>query len=48
MTKKRLAAVTGGNRGIGLQICRDLANEGFEVLLTARDIKKGEDAAEKL
>ena len=48
MTEKRLATVTGGNRGIGFQICRDLAKEGFEVLLTARDIKKGEDATEKL
>jgi len=43
-----LAAVTGGNRGIGLQICRDLAREGFDVILTARGVKKGLDAVEKL
>ena len=48
MTQKKLAAVTGGNRGIGLQICRDLAKEGFEVILTARAVKKGLDAAGKL
>ena len=48
MTKKKLAAVTGGNRGVGLQICRDLAKEGFEVILTARAVEKGQDAAEKL
>ena len=48
MTEKKLAAVTGGNRGIGFQICRDLAKEGFEVILTARAEKKGLHAAEKL
>ncbi len=48
MTEKKLAAVTGGNRGIGFQICRDLAREGFKVILTSRDLKKGQDAAEKL
>jgi len=48
MTNKKLAAVTGGNRGIGFQICRDLAKEGFEVILTARGIEKGFEATEKL
>ena len=48
MTEKKLAAVTGGNRGIGFQICRDLAKAGFEVILTARAVKKGLDAVEKL
>ena len=48
MTEKKLAAVTGGNRGIGFQIRRDLAKEGFEVILTARAEKKGLHAAEKL
>ncbi|MCH7954978.1 MAG: SDR family oxidoreductase [Candidatus Marinimicrobia bacterium] len=48
MTEKKLAAVTGGSRGIGFQICRDLAKEGFEVILTARNTKKGLDATEKL
>ena len=48
MTNKKLAAVTGGNRGIGFQICRDLAKEGFAVILTARSAEKGLEAAEKL
>ncbi len=48
MTEKKLAAVTGGNRGIGFQICRDLAKEGFKVILTGRAAKKGLDATEKL
>ncbi|MCH8304648.1 MAG: SDR family NAD(P)-dependent oxidoreductase, partial [Candidatus Marinimicrobia bacterium] len=48
MTTKKLAAVTGGNRGIGFQICRDLAKEGFAVILTAREVEKGLEAAEKL
>ena len=48
MTEKKLSAVTGGNRGIGFQICRDLAKEGFEVILTARNTEKGLEAVEKI
>jgi NAD(P)-dependent dehydrogenase (short-subunit alcohol dehydrogenase family) len=33
----RIALVTGGNRGIGLEVCRQLAALGHTVLLTARD-----------
>ena len=43
-----VALVTGGSRGIGFEICRQLANRGFVVLLTARDIGKAKTAAEKL
>ncbi|KAL4591503.1 hypothetical protein LXL04_004471 [Taraxacum kok-saghyz] len=36
--KKRCAVVTGGNKGIGLETCRQLAlNDGIEVILTTRD-----------
>lgn len=40
--------VTGGNRGIGLEICRQLASNGVLVVLTARDAKKGSQAVEEL
>jgi (+)-neomenthol dehydrogenase len=36
--------VTGGNRGIGLEICRQLASKGVTVVLTARDEKRGAEA----
>lgn len=45
---KRVAVVTGGNKGIGLEICRQLAAEGLLVVLTARDEKKGLAAAKSL
>jgi NAD(P)-dependent dehydrogenase (short-subunit alcohol dehydrogenase family) len=44
----RLALVTGANRGIGFEVCRQLASRGFAVLLTARDFAKAETAARKL
>jgi NAD(P)-dependent dehydrogenase (short-subunit alcohol dehydrogenase family) len=40
-----VALVTGGNRGIGLEVCRQLAHNGHEVILGARDKAKGERAA---
>jgi NAD(P)-dependent dehydrogenase (short-subunit alcohol dehydrogenase family) len=45
---KRIAVVTGANRGIGLEICRQLAQAGMHVILTARDEAKGKAAAKKL
>uniref|UniRef100_A0A0E0EGC1 Uncharacterized protein n=1 Tax=Oryza meridionalis TaxID=40149 RepID=A0A0E0EGC1_9ORYZ len=45
---ERLAVVTGGNRGIGLEVCRQLALQGVTVILTARDEKRGKDAVESL
>ncbi|KAJ1702142.1 hypothetical protein LUZ63_001921 [Rhynchospora breviuscula] len=45
---KRIALVTGGNKGIGLEICRQLALNGTNVILTARDEKRGKEAVEKL
>ncbi|XP_038978218.1 salutaridine reductase-like isoform X2 [Phoenix dactylifera] len=47
-TEKRIAVVTGGNKGIGLEICRQLALNGVRVILTARDEKRGQEAVEKL
>ena len=47
-TTQRIALVTGGNRGIGLEVCRQLAQQGFLVLLTARDVAKAKAAAQKV
>jgi NAD(P)-dependent dehydrogenase (short-subunit alcohol dehydrogenase family) len=44
----RTALVTGGNRGIGFEACRQLARAGLRVVLTARDVVKGEEAAQAL
>ena len=40
--------VTGGNRGIGFEICRKLAAMGYHVVLTARDPQKGLQAQNQL
>lgn len=37
--------VTGGNRGIGLEICRQLAKMGHTVLMGSRNLQNGEKAA---
>jgi NAD(P)-dependent dehydrogenase (short-subunit alcohol dehydrogenase family) len=39
-----IAVVTGGNRGIGLEVCRQLAQSGHEVYLGTRDLGKAEAA----
>ncbi|KAG7567506.1 NAD(P)-binding domain superfamily [Arabidopsis thaliana x Arabidopsis arenosa] len=44
----RYAVVTGGNRGIGFEICRQLANNGIRVILTSRDERRGLEAVETL
>jgi NAD(P)-dependent dehydrogenase (short-subunit alcohol dehydrogenase family) len=44
----RIALVTGGNRGIGLEICRQLAANGLTVVLTARDAGQGKAAVKAL
>jgi NAD(P)-dependent dehydrogenase (short-subunit alcohol dehydrogenase family) len=44
----RTAVVTGGNRGIGLEVGRQLAGDGFSVILGSRDPAEGAEAAERL
>ncbi|HEV7839379.1 MAG TPA: SDR family oxidoreductase [Gemmatimonadaceae bacterium] len=48
MAEQRIALVTGGNRGIGLEISRQLAKAGIRVLLGSRDSAKGAAAAAEL
>ncbi len=44
----KTALVTGANRGLGLETCRQLASLGHEVYLGARDLDKGLKAASAL
>lgn len=46
--KKKIAVVTGGNKGIGFEICKQLADKIYFVVLTARDEKRGLEAVQKL
>jgi NAD(P)-dependent dehydrogenase (short-subunit alcohol dehydrogenase family) len=43
-----IALVTGANRGIGLELVRQLARRGFTTVLGSRDLEKGRAAAELL
>lgn len=43
-----VAIVTGANRGIGLEVCRQLAERNYIVILGSRDLAKGERAAAQL
>jgi NAD(P)-dependent dehydrogenase (short-subunit alcohol dehydrogenase family) len=48
VAEQRVAIVTGANRGIGLEVVRQLAEREYRVVLGSRDIDKGEAAAKKL
>ncbi|HXK25280.1 MAG TPA: SDR family oxidoreductase [Myxococcota bacterium] len=48
MSQARVAVVTGANKGIGLEIARQLARKGIRVYLGSRDEARGREAAEKL
>jgi NAD(P)-dependent dehydrogenase (short-subunit alcohol dehydrogenase family) len=48
MAEQRVALVTGGNRGIGLEVCRQLAGLGIKIILGSRDAARGVAAAKEL
>lgn len=47
-TESLVAVVTGANRGIGLEVVRQLAGRGMRVVLGSRDLEKGKAAARSL
>jgi len=48
MKKKKIALVTGANKGLGFETCLQLAQLGLTVILSARDLIKGQVAAKQL
>ena len=48
MNVQPVALVTGANRGIGREICRQLNARGYHVLLTARDPTQGVPVAREM
>ncbi|MCB9080622.1 MAG: SDR family oxidoreductase [Lewinellaceae bacterium] len=47
-TSTRIALVTGGAKGLGLEWCRQLGRQGYQVILTARSQAQAEEAADQL
>lgn len=45
---KQVALVTGGNRGIGYELVKQLALTGFKVIMTSRDPEAGNEAVQKM
>jgi NAD(P)-dependent dehydrogenase (short-subunit alcohol dehydrogenase family) len=48
MTSLKSAVITGANKGIGREVARRLAADGFKVWLGARDAERGRRAASEL
>lgn len=47
-SNKRIALITGANKGIGYETARQLASQGITVLIGARDQQRGKESAAKL
>ena len=45
---KKVALITGANKGIGYEIANQLGQKGFHVVITARDEERGMNAARSL
>ena len=48
MTAQKIALVTGANKGLGLEIARQLGKQGFVVVVGARDERAGKTAVDEL
>lgn len=46
--EKKIALVTGANKGLGFETSRELASRGIKVIMGARKKAKGDDAASRL
>lgn len=45
---KKIALITGANRGIGLETAKQMKGKGYDVILTSRNVEEGERAARDL
>jgi NAD(P)-dependent dehydrogenase (short-subunit alcohol dehydrogenase family) len=48
MQDKRIALVTGANQGVGLQVAKELVENGLTVLVGSRNLERGEAAAKEI
>jgi NAD(P)-dependent dehydrogenase (short-subunit alcohol dehydrogenase family) len=46
--EKKVALVTGANTGVGFQVAKALADNGYTVFLSSRDLQKGEAAVAEI
>lgn len=45
---EKIILVTGANRGIGKETCRQLAAQGHQLIMGSRDLEKGKQAASEI
>ncbi len=48
MQHERIALVTGGNQGVGLQVAKELVANGVTVLVGSRNFERGDAAAKEI